>query len=183
MSLQEGIYKATLKSVMLTEAKTGTSQIAYEFILHGILDSDGEYRDCPAVVRTCYRALTEKTIDYAVADLKRIGYDRTDFDGLDPDNPNAFDFAGIEVQVEMRVEEGPDGREREKWEFSYKSAKKKMEATGVSKLNALFGAKLRAANADSGTRAPVARVASTRERVAAQSDNGVPKDDNGDDIF
>lgn len=184
MNLQPGIYKATLQGACLTEAKTGTSQIAYEFITDSVLDSSGEYVDCPSVTRTIFRALTENTIDYAVADLKRLGYDRDNFDDISPDSPNAFDFSGIEVQVEMRIEEGPDGREREKWEFSHKAARKKLEATGVSKLNALFGSKLRAANADNGTRAPVARVASTRtpqpvkpvQAAAAngQADDGVP---------
>ena len=181
MSLPAGIYKAHVQKVSLGEAKTGNPQITYEFILDSMLQSDGEFAECPHVPRTIYRVLTENTIDFAVEELRRMGYDRAGFDDLDPDSPNAFDFDGVEITVELKYEMYND-RERERWQFTRKGAGKKLEAAGVSKLNAMFGAKMRAAGADNGTRAPVARVAPSRPQPQ-QRDNGVPKDDDGNEVF
>lgn len=176
MSMQEGIYKAHLQKVSLGETKTGKPQIVYEFITESILDSSGEFLDCPNVTRTLFRVLTENTIDFAVEELRRLGYDREGFDDIDPESPNAFDFEGIEITVEMKLEEYED-RDRERWQFTSKRVGKKLEQLGVSKLNAMFGNKLKASRTDNGTRAPAARVASTRQRQAA------PPAQDDDDVF
>lgn len=183
MSLQEGIYKGHLQKVTLGETKTGKPQIVYEFITDGILDSSGEFLDCANVNRTIFRVLTENTIDFATAELRQLGYDRDNFDDIDPESPNAFDFDGIEVTVEMKLEEY-EGRQRERWQFTRKGQGKKLEQSGVSKLNAMFGSKLKSSRPDGATRAPVARVASTRPKAGAsvESNGEQDTDDNGDPI-
>jgi hypothetical protein len=183
MSLDQGVYKANIQKVTLGETKTGKPQIVYEVILDSIQQSDGEFAPCPHLARTIYRVITDNTIDYALDDLRELGYDRATFADIDPESPNAFDFDGIEVTVEMKLEMY-EGRQTERWNFTRKGAGKKLEASAVSKLDAMFGAKLKAGRADTGTRAPVvrpARVANTKP--GGNADNGVPKDENGEEYF
>jgi hypothetical protein len=179
MSMLPGIYKAHIQKATLGEAKTGNPQIVYEFILDGILDSDGEFVDCAHVPRTIYRVITENTIDYVVPELQALGYDRDGFDDLDPDSPNAFDFQGIETTVEMKLEMYDD-KPRERWQFTRKGQGKKLEQSGVSKLNAMFGGKLKSGKADNGTRAPVARVKNTRQSALPSGGDAAEPGDNGE---
>lgn len=130
------IYTGRIAHVTVGESKEKkTPQIVFTVEV----EPDGD-------TRTVFRYLTEKTIDHVIKDLNALGYDRGGFDEIDPDHPNAFDFVGIPVKLRVRYETY-DGKEREKWDFAFGGGGievQKMDSKGVSRLNAVFGAKLRA---------------------------------------
>jgi hypothetical protein len=55
-----------------------------------------------------------RAADWLISTVQRLGYDGDDLLGLDPDQPGAFNFEGVEFLAECKHEEH-NGRTREKW--------------------------------------------------------------------
>lgn len=139
----EGSYRGTLTKVKLGEAKNGTPQVVFSFLPTGKVVG-GRVEQCPQFERSVFRYITEAAVEYLIEDLKRLGYCHDTFDQLDESHPQAFPFAGKEVMVRC-AHETHEGVTREKWSFSGGGGLdvKPMERSTVSKLNAMFGAKLK----------------------------------------
>ncbi len=135
-----GYYVGFIQSWALGQSKEkGTPEFSIVFIPEYKKGPGGTKEDCPQEKRTIYRYITDKTIDYFVADLKALGYDRDQFDDLDPNSPNAFNFEGAEIEARCKFEDYK-GESKEKWELALvKNVAKPMEEGGVANLNALFG--------------------------------------------
>jgi hypothetical protein len=78
--------------------------------------------------------------------LKALGYNYATFDQIDAGHPQAFKFTGKEITVRC-AHETFEGKTREKWSFAFGGGLeiKPLEKGAVSKLNALFGSKLKQA--------------------------------------
>lgn len=97
---------------------------------------------CPNFERTIFRAITDKTVDYVIEELRSLGYDRTSFSALDPNARDSFDFRDIEFDAVCK-HETYQGNQKERWEFKRgMSDVTPLEVSEVSKLDALFGKKL-----------------------------------------
>jgi hypothetical protein len=153
--LRPGFYVAHVQNWGLAQSKTkGTPQFTLAVVLTNFKGPGGKLEECPSLTRTIYRAITEKTIEYFVNDLKALGYDRDNFDDLDPASPNAFDFEGKEVEVRLKYEQY-EGQEQERWELALvKPAAKPLETTGVQSLNAMFGGHLAGLRNGNGSTTP-----------------------------
>lgn len=151
MFYEPGTYRGTITNWGLTKAKTGTPQFFVTFDILGKVDQsapDAQLISCQAGERTIFRAITDKTIEWITGDLEQLGYPFDSFDQLERQHAAAHDFAGIEIPVrcEPHVYEG---KASESWSFAWGGGGK-FEATPpnkseVSKLNALFGKKMKAA--------------------------------------
>lgn len=131
-----GIYTASIKAWGLSEAKTGTPQVFFKFEFQ----SEGKVYE-----RTIFRAMTEAAADYTIGDLRALGYPLDTFDELDPSHPKAHSFAGQEVAVEC-IHGNYNGREREEWRFAFGGGGfTPKPIKSVSRLNDLFGSKLKQA--------------------------------------
>lgn len=144
MTLKAGYYVGHIQSWELGEANTGNPQFVLRVLLDHFKGPGGKREECDQVERSVYRVITDRTVDYFVNDLKALGYDRDNFDGLDPDSPDAFDFSGLEVEVQLRFETY-EGKTREKWNLAVVSGRpevKPLDVGGRATLNARFGSKL-----------------------------------------
>jgi hypothetical protein len=152
--LKTGFYHATITDWALGQSKEkGTPQFSITFELDAYKGSGGKREDCPTLTRTLFRYITDKTIDYFVSDLKALGYTHDDFDGLEKKSSTAFDFGGIEIEVRLNYETY-EGKERERWDLAMGGKKlevKPLEDDGVSKLNALFGDRLKGLKSNAAT--------------------------------
>ncbi len=143
--LKPGYYVGHIQKWAMSEAKSGNPQFVLTFALAHYKAAGGKQEECPALERNIYRVITEKTIEYFVNDLKALGYDRDNFDDLDPASANAFDFSGIEMEARLKYETF-EGKEREKWDLAVVKGGaevKPLEQTGVASLNARFGSNLK----------------------------------------
>jgi hypothetical protein len=104
----------------------------------------GELVPCPAETRTYTKAITERTIDWVIADLKAIGYDRDGFRYLDPEVPGAVNLFGREIDLDCD-HEVYDGKARERWSIHRERTRKKLRRDELTTLDAQYGDKLRRA--------------------------------------
>lgn len=138
-------YSGKIVKWGISESKNKTPQAFFMVMIEKEVDAKGETYDCPQYERTVYRALTENTIDWVVDELAKLGFTGTSFNQLRPDDPNAHDFAGTEVKLRCKHETF-EGKTREKFEFDFGSkAPEQLDKSGVSKLDQLFGSKLKMA--------------------------------------
>jgi hypothetical protein len=152
---EPGYYKGTIVSWTLGESnEKNTPQFCVTFTVDE-REVGGGTVPASGGERTVFRAITEGTAKYVVKDLRALGYDRDNFDDLDPESANAFDFAGLPVRVRCKYEEYK-GEEKERWDFAMGAGLqvKKLEPKGVSKLNAVFGGMLRASKPSAAAPAP-----------------------------
>ncbi|MGI9507628.1 MAG: hypothetical protein ACR2RE_31700 [Geminicoccaceae bacterium] len=141
-----GQYRAQITSQQFSETSNGNPQFVLSFRLLGMYDPTrpGELMVCQSEERSIFRAITDKTIDYWIEDLKSLGFDGGNFSCLDPSDRSHYSFADLEVDVQCR-HETYEGQERERWSLSREGGSlqlKPLEAQGLRKLDALFGKKL-----------------------------------------
>jgi hypothetical protein len=157
-----GRYACKVTNQALGEAKTGTPQFILQFTVMGKVDPSDPSRYIPGAAqyeRTHYRAITDKTIQYFLEDLKILGFKGASFKELDPSNSNFHDFRGQDVDMWCGHENGQDGKPREKWGVARVGSTlevKPIEPKKLRDLDNLFGKQLKTLSATPGTRpAPV----------------------------
>lgn len=150
--LEPGYYRARASRWALIKAKTGTPQFAMTFVVLGKLNmqqADGELLACPGVERTLFRSLTERTAPWLLQDLQLLfGYTENRLSPLDPEQADAFDFAGKEFTAVLDYEDrcNPDTGEVlksgvEKWKFATGQLPgDTLTSAEMKQLDALFGA-------------------------------------------
>ena len=133
---QRGAYPACeIISQALGEASTGTPQFSFRF---RIPNTDDE--------RTCYIALTEKTRDFAIEDLKRLGFSMNSLRYLDPNVAGYQDFTGTFVDMYCK-HDTYNSKTSEKWSISRPLGAvdvKPLETNKMRDLDNLFGRSLKA---------------------------------------
>lgn len=147
LSYKEGRYKARIKNWGLSKASTGTDQFFVSIEPLGMFDPADQENllACDSAERTIFRAITDKTIDFVLDDLERLGYKGDTFDQLNPEHAKAHNFRDQEIEVRCRHETYKD-KLHERWEFAGGGSfqPKPLAANEVNVLNKLFGKKLKA---------------------------------------
>jgi uncharacterized protein (TIGR02996 family) len=156
-----GLYSGKIVKWGLAESsKKKTPQAFFTVLIENEVDAQGETFDCPSYERTIYRAITDNTVDRLIDDIARLGVELSSFSQLDPDSPNAVTFEGREVQIKCK-HETYEGKTNERFDFNFGGGgPAQMEATGVKKLDQLFGPRLKKAAAEKprpATRTPPAQ--------------------------
>ena len=136
-SYQEGIYKVQVLGQGLNEStKKGTPG----FFL-SILPDGGAYE------RRIQWWLTEKTVEFVLRDLKKLGYNYPTFTRLDTECEGYHNFVGMEFEAACKHEVDPNDSSKvyERWELPYEAAEiVRLDKKGARKLDALFGKQLKA---------------------------------------
>ena len=139
-------------------------------------DPDGDLLHCEAAERTIFWTFTPKTMDWVTRDLARLGYNKSSFRFLDPDDPNAHSFEDVEIPVYFTYEEY-QGKWKEKWKLGGQREVKPVEAKKVRELDAMFGKALRSAvsqNAPAQAPAPINTDLAADTAAAVADDDGIP---------
>lgn len=148
----KGRYVCEILNQALGAAKTGTPQLAIQFKVLGVpdpADPTAYIPDPHQYERTMYKAITEKTIQYVIEDLKNLGISIQSLRQLDPSTPNFLDLRGrvADFFCNHEASQNGDGM-REKWGVARAAAEFKVESLEPSKmreLDNLFGKQLKEA--------------------------------------
>jgi hypothetical protein len=129
----------------------GTTQFVLQFTVLGKVnpaDPEGDLLECPQGERSIYMYITAKTADFVAKNLQDLGYDRTSWADLNPDNPGHFDFTGVQFAASCTHEEY-EGELKERWGLARTGMfdNTPLEAKEVRQLDALFGKALKGGSA------------------------------------
>jgi hypothetical protein len=143
MQLHPGKYRGRIRDYGVYESQVGQQHptVIVVFDLIGCYDPAGEIGPCPPETRTYSKAVTEKTIDWVLSDLRAIGFDKDSFKLFDPEEPGAANLFGREIDV-VCDHETYEGAVRERWSIYREPARKKASADVLTQLDARFAAKL-----------------------------------------
>ena len=150
MLLDKGRYRGRISDYGVYQSTAGQQHptVFVSVELTGRYDpATGQLVPCPAETRTYFKAITEKTIDWVLSDLKAIGYDKDGFKYLDPEVPGAVDLFGKEIDVACDHETYEDAV-RERWSIHREPTRKKVRRGELDRLDAQFTDHLRKAFAD-----------------------------------
>lgn len=151
---QRGDYKFRVSEQGFSETESGT---AY-FFLRGVpilhIVEGVEYACERQFEREITLYLSDAAVDYAVEKLRHLGWQGDKFSELDPMSPNAVTWIGQEIDVYCKHEPGRKDKNAlfESWQLpwsdkkpdgSAKPPKPKSDARVASKLDAMFGRKLK----------------------------------------
>lgn len=130
-SYKEGIYKVEIVGQGLNVSKTkGTPGFFLRIIPEG-----GMYE------RDIQWYLTDKTIEYFVRDMKKLGFTGTSPSQLDPEAEGHHSFVGMEIEATCSYEEN-NGKVYERWGLPFESKPREvvsMDRKAARRLDALFG--------------------------------------------
>jgi hypothetical protein len=137
----EGLHVGTVLGQGLSEAGTGTAQFLLRVkVLGEVTGDDGSYQPSDRQYeRSIYMALTEKTRDFVVDNLKLLGFDGSSMAQLDLSHPKAVSFVGKQVDLWCK-HDAYNGKTSEKWSLAM--PRKEMESLDAKKmrqLDSLFG--------------------------------------------
>jgi hypothetical protein len=147
MLIDSGKYRGRVVDYGVFESTAGkqhkTVFVAFELLSKYASDTEALI-PCPGEKRTYIKAITPKTIDWVLADLKAIGYDRVAFRYLDPEVPDAVNLFGREVDVDCD-HEVYEGKTRERWSIHREPSRKKLGRDELAALDAQYADNLRRA--------------------------------------
>lgn len=95
--------------------------------------------------RSIFKVITDKTIDYVMEDLQKLGFDRETFKELDPNTPGFQSFVGNELAFYCD-HDTYEGTVREKWGLARDGSGlqiKPLEPKQMRELDSLFGKHLK----------------------------------------
>ncbi len=141
---EKGRYLVRLGKHDVVEKPAGP-QLVLRFQVLGLVTPTG-FQETQQYERTFYRVINEKTAEYAIEDLKSLGYNRASFADLDPDSDFTFEGAQVEMFCNHEVYQG---NEQERWSVARKLVSSDIEGKRVEKkqlraLDNLFGKALKA---------------------------------------
>ena len=146
-----GRYWGKVVNQQLGESSTGKPQIVITFQVLGRVnaaDPEGELLPCGEnYERSVFRSITDKTIDWIMRDLEKLGFTGTSFKQLDLGSPNAYDLRGHELAFSCQHGTNQEGKPREEWSVSGEGNSvvvKPLEPKAVRDLDNLFGRQLKA---------------------------------------
>lgn len=144
-----GLYVAEVTGQALSKTKNGNYQIVLSIKILGKPDpkSPTAYIEIEQKPRTIYIVITDKTIDYVIADLETLGFVGTSFGMIDSEHPQHQNLIGTQVDVWCKHDTGIDGNTYEKWRISHPPSGgldvDPLDNKGVRQLDSLFGAQLK----------------------------------------
>jgi hypothetical protein len=144
MPIEPGKYRGRITDYGVIQSQAGqqhrTAFIAFDIV--GQYDpTTVELQTCEPANRTYYKAITPKTIEWLLADLKAIGLDRG-FEYLDPETPGAVNLFDREIDV-VCEHETYQGQTRERWAIHRERTREKVGREGLALLDAQFGDQIR----------------------------------------
>ena len=157
----EGRYACEITQQAMTKASTGTPQFVLKFRVLSLADGG---KVTHQYERTCYRAITEKTVEYLKKDLDALGFEGGSLRRLDPENGDHQSFVGQQCEFDCRHEPHyQTGEPQEKWGVAWTSSGGAIEGEPLDpasyrKLDALFGV-------NTSSHAPVQKAARSLEIV------------------
>lgn len=107
-----------------------------------IADDGTEVSEIPDATRDLTLYLTENSVEGAVRDLRKIGFDGKAFSALDPSTPNYFKLEGREIELECKHEVF-EGRTQERWQVPLPPRHSELKADDRKGLDKLFGKHLK----------------------------------------
>lgn len=131
----KGRYRCIIRQQGFTTSRTGSPQ----FVLKFDVLTDGE----PAT-RYYFKTLTEKTMEYFVADMKNLGFNGSSMQQLDPAHPNHLSFVDQEVTMYCGHGRDQNGDEKEEWGVALPEMEMRPPPQNTMRsLDLLFGAALK----------------------------------------
>ena len=140
---QPGDYACEVVNQGLGETKTGKPQFYLTFKVLRYAD-DNERVD-QQYERMHYRVITANTVQYFCEDLRTLGFNKSGFRFLSPDQVGHQSFVGNEVTMNCQWETY-NGEEREKWGVARVGGSVDIETLPDAKLrqlDAIFGSHLK----------------------------------------
>lgn len=140
---ERGRYNCEIVTHGLSKSSKGTPQA---YIRFKVLEFEDGERVAAQYERTCWRALTEKAIDFAIKDLRALGFRGDSFRAFDLNNANSQSLEGNRVVMWCDHEDDQNGEPRERWGVARDSSDfevKALEADEQRKLDAIFGKSLK----------------------------------------
>jgi len=146
-----GKYACKITDQALGESSTGNPQFALRFTVLGPVDPENpesylRVQGMQQYERTYYKSITEKTIEYFLADLKTLGFKGSTFKELDKSMPTYHSFIGMDVDMFCGHEKDQQGEMREKWVVARTAGPlevKPLESKKLRDLDNLFGKHLK----------------------------------------
>jgi hypothetical protein len=141
--IEEGDYRARVEDYGVSPADSGGQHptVFIKFRLTGRYADGGVLEEYPASFRHYFKAVTDKTYQWVLQDLKKVGYDREKLEGFDPEAPGAPDLFSREFDVYCTHEEY-EGRTKERWSVGRRPGPRKRVGRDVlADLDARFGRK------------------------------------------
>lgn len=147
MLIETGKYRGRITDYGVTQSLAGQKlpTVFVTFELVGRYDPEtGEVEPCSPESRTYFKSISPRTIDWLLADLKTIGFDKPGLEYLDPEAPDAADLFGREIDIVCQ-HETYDGRDRERWSIHRERTREKINRQSLARLDAQFSEKIRRA--------------------------------------
>tara|TARA_Y100001963_G_scaffold151549_1_gene234590 strand:- start:101 stop:646 length:546 start_codon:yes stop_codon:yes gene_type:complete len=139
-------YRCTVTNQVLTKSKEkGTPCLLLTVVPNVFLAANGDEEDLGLNEQFCrliYIYITEKTIDYALEDLARLGFSGNKFSQLNPDNDDHHSFVGDVVECYCK-HETYEGETRERWRLSSRQRAEALDDKQLSELDVLFGKQMK----------------------------------------
>jgi hypothetical protein len=180
---EPGRYWGQITNQELSKSSTGNPQIVISFRLVGrvnLSDPEGELLRCPDGERRMFRSITDKTIEYVLDDLQKLGFNGTSFSQIDLEREGCIDLRSTEHAF-MCAHEEYNGKVREKWSLSGDFKSEPLPEKEARQLDALFGAALRkrakqapAAEKPQPKHEPVTQGVGTGANVEPRDDSDIP---------
>jgi hypothetical protein len=147
---KEGKYVCQVISQAFGRSSTGNPQFILRFKVMGTPDpADAEkyIPDTRQFERTYYKSITDKTIEYFVADLKALGFTGSSYRDLDPNTPGYYNMKDKFMDMWCGHEKNQKDELKENWGVAKTAtdlkADRPLEATDLRQLDALFGKHLK----------------------------------------
>jgi hypothetical protein len=166
-----GTYLGEITNHILGETKTGKPQLILQFMVQAMVNEADPANPLSCgdqYERTMYRVITDKTIDFVMEDLQRLGFQGNSFSELDLNTDVHQDFRGQKHEFYCQHREY-NGKTHEDWGFARGAAvAKPLDTNSVRQLDAMFGKQLKAQSQAAKAAAPQ-QAAPVAVPVAAQS--------------
>ena len=146
---EHGRYRSRIIEQGMSASKNGKPQFWVKHVPIGAYEPSSDV--CHTIEgkydRTIFWTFTDKTINFIIRDLERLGFQGSSFSRLDPESPQFVDFRGQEVDTYCS-HETYEGKEREKWglakpENGGGAKPKPLDSKATKSLDALYGKKLK----------------------------------------
>lgn len=158
---EPGAYVGEVVEQGIAKAKsTGTPQFVLRVRVIGKVDPKDAsgYQPVTENERSIYRAITDKTVEYLMEDLKALGFTGASFAELQPGHLHHQSFVGNQIDLYCKHEPDLNGQMRERWNIDRGAPKiESLDAKGMRELDSMFGKHLRAANPTPAKPKPVAK--------------------------
>jgi hypothetical protein len=171
-----GVYWCEITEQALSESKNGNPMLVFKIKPYAHQDETPVER---SIERTVRKAITEKSIEYVIEDLRYLGFDRHSFAEIDPRHPSHFSFVGIKSTFACKEGEW-NGNVKDEWSIYqvFESAEvEPIDKTKLKRLDGLFGKMLKDAPIVKPPAAPAPVAPPATPKGQFVNDQGVTVDD------